>query len=99
MMQTPIGGRSTDSLSRSAATALVAALIVIADFCLVRRGDHAYMGVRATLALGAPATALILARGDLAAVGLRVRPLQSLHYWLKATLAIATAIGACILAV
>ena len=97
-METPIGRRLTDSRLRAAASALVAVLIVVADFWLVWRGDHSYLGPRAVLALGAPAVYLVLARGDAGSVGLRLRPVANHRYWLRASLAIGAAIVVCLLA-
>jgi membrane protease YdiL (CAAX protease family) len=94
-METPIGRRLTDFRLLAAASALVAALVVGADFWLVWRGNHSYLGPRAALALGAPAVFLVLARGDSASVGLRLQPAVSRRYCLRATLAIGTAIGVC----
>jgi membrane protease YdiL (CAAX protease family) len=76
----------------------VAALVVLADFGLVRRGDYSYLGLRATVPLLALVPYLILARGDLDPVGLRVRPLPCVRYWFRATFLIGVAIGTVIVA-
>lgn len=93
-MQTTIGARWSDSRPRTAATAVVAALVVAADFWLVNRGDYSYVGPRGALPPVALASYLILARGDLAPVGLRIRPLPDLAFWIRATLLVGVALAA-----
>jgi membrane protease YdiL (CAAX protease family) len=90
-MQTTIGVRLSESRPRTAATALVAGLVVAADFWLVKRGDYSYVGPRGALPLLALASYLFLARGELAAVGLRIRPLPDPHFWLRATVLVGVA--------
>jgi membrane protease YdiL (CAAX protease family) len=96
-METPIGRRLTESRSAAATSALVAILVVSADFWLVWRGEYSYVGPRAALVAGALVVYLILARGDLASVGLRLRPDENHTDWLRTTLAIGAAIAACFL--
>lgn len=96
-MHTPIGRRLADSRPRSVAAALVAALVVAADFWLVGRGAYSYDGPRAVLPLVALAAYLALTRGDRGAVGLSLRPVPGGRYWLRATLLIGAAVGSVIL--
>jgi CAAX protease family protein len=74
--------------------ALIAATLIISDLWLVWRGNVSYLGPRSILPMVAVAAYLLMARGDLASLGLRPRPVQGLRYWIVATLASATAIGA-----
>ena len=96
-MDTPIGRRLTDSRLRAAASVLLAVLVVIADFWLVRRGQHSYLGPRAGLALGAMLVYLFLSGGDRASVGLNLRPVVDRRLLAAQRSAIGTAIGACFL--
>jgi membrane protease YdiL (CAAX protease family) len=73
---------------------LISAAVVVTDFWIVWRGNGWYLGPRAILPVVAATAYFLMARGDFASVGLRLRPVQGLRYWLVATLAIATAVGA-----
>ena len=96
-MDTPIGRLFRDSRLRLAAATLVAAAVTLADLWIVQHGDDSYTAPRALLPLIAIAIYLVLARDDLGSLGLRLRPIQGLFYWIKATVVIGAIIGSFIL--
>jgi membrane protease YdiL (CAAX protease family) len=75
---------------------LVSATVVLVDLWLVWRGHTWEPGLRVMPALIALCIYIALARGDQGAVGLRLRPVQGVRFWLLATLVIAGAVGAVI---
>lgn len=96
-MQSPIGKR-LKTPSRLAASTIAASAIVMTDIVLVWRGDQSYSGPRGVLPLVTLAALLLLSGGDLASVGLALRPIQGYRYWMKATLAIGAVVGAIVMA-
>ena len=93
-METPIG-RSFAARRGARLAAAAAAVVVVALDMLVWRHPWA----RAALAAAAVLVHAALARGHRDSLGLRLRPIQGVGYWIKATAAMALAIGAFIAAV
>jgi membrane protease YdiL (CAAX protease family) len=96
-MKTTIGGRLDNPRWRAFVAGLVAGSVVLADLWLVRHGESSCTGPRSVLFIIALTAYLILARGDLATVGLTCHPTQGLRYWSVATLFIGAAVGSIIL--
>ncbi len=92
-VQTPIGSSVNSSGWRSAACALTAAAVVCADYWLVWTGRTSLTGSRMIPPMVALAAYVVLYRGDLSAMGLRLIPIQGLRYWGTATVLIGAAIG------
>jgi membrane protease YdiL (CAAX protease family) len=96
-LQTPVGQIDKRSRWRATAGGITAAAVVAADFWLVWNGRYALIGERAVVPALAVLVYALLYRGDLSAMGLRLRPVQGLRYWVNATAMIGAAIGAFIL--
>ena len=90
----PISRSFPTSQGARIVAALISAAVILVDFWLVWRGNVSFLGFRSIPPLVAIAAYILLGRGDLASVGLRLWPVQGLRYWLKATLVIALAVGA-----
>ncbi len=86
-MQTPIG-RSLDGMPRLSAVAVgLAAVVVTADFWFSALRYPEW--TRASLAAGALVLVLSLTGGDRGSLGLRLRPVQPVGYWVRATAVVA----------
>jgi uncharacterized protein len=96
-MGTPIGNGENTSGWRQVAAGLTAAAVVGADVWLVWIGRTSLIGPPTVPPVLALVSYTILYRGDLAAMGLRIRPVQGFRYWLIATVWIGAAIGALLL--
>jgi uncharacterized protein len=97
-VETPIGKRLRTP-PRLLAAGIVAITVLSADFLLVWNDHYSYSGVRTVLPIVALAAYLILAGGDVASVGLALRPIQGYRYWIKPTLFIGLVVGSIVLAV
>jgi membrane protease YdiL (CAAX protease family) len=71
--------------------------VVVADLALVWRFYYPeIVAPRTVLAVAAVATLLILTWGDRASIGLRWTPTQGWRWWVRVSLGIGLAVGACI---
>lgn len=97
-MQTPIG-QSLRSSPKLAAAGFIGCLAVAIDLWLIGwRHYPASIEGRFTVALLGLAAYIYLMQGDLASLGLIVRPIQGWRYWFRASLLIGMAVAGCIVA-
>jgi membrane protease YdiL (CAAX protease family) len=96
-MHTSIGRKLTTSRQRSIAAALIGATTIALDFALVVTEQFALLTeARCVMILLAFAALVGLTEGDLSSLGLRLRPAQGWWYWVRMTLWIGIAVGACV---
>jgi uncharacterized protein len=93
LMETPIGRHWRISGPYKLAPAALAVFVAAVDLVLVWSGEYSYLGPRGAIPIVSLALYLILAGGDLTPVGLTVRPLPGLGYWLRTTLGVGVAAG------
>lgn len=96
-MRTAIGERLSSSRGRLVTASVIAALVVAADLILVRWSrypiDTEGRGVLAIIALAAN---VWIVQGHLPSLGFRLTPAQGWWFWVRVTLPIGLAVGACI---
>jgi membrane protease YdiL (CAAX protease family) len=96
-MRTAIGQHLHSSPADFKAAAVVAGAVVTMDFALAWSGEYLlWVEGRGTVAALALAAHVRLANGDLAGVGLRLRPVQGWGYWVRAAILIGLAVLACV---
>jgi membrane protease YdiL (CAAX protease family) len=91
-MVTSIGEELSGSRVRQTAAGLVALAAISWDAWLVYGGEADYSGKRILPPVLAATAYLLLTRGRVRSLGLRLAPEQSLRYWLAATLIIGVVI-------
>jgi uncharacterized protein len=94
-MNTAIGAAFRDRPRARAVATCVAVGVVALDMAFERSWEY-WDWRRAALPLLAVGSYLLLTRGDVKSLGLRLTPEQGIGYWVKATLLIGAAVGAAI---